>query len=187
MSDDVLTGASLEESLRSGDFDSPAADLVGMVKASDQKGYVSFTGSGCDHWVDIPTKMIEQAERVGSSKCKDHSHPIFKLKLKVTQSGEAQVLSALLAQRSAVRQFPIQSPQSAEFPQMARRGPRGGPPGGGVYVGPTSVGYWPTGDGRWVCAGWEDCLNLAGAIRCAHWECTTGWVTGDPVCWCTPA
>lgn len=193
LQDESFTGEGLEKALVNDELSQPGLELLGMVKASDQKDHVSFTGSGCDDWIDIPTKMIEKAERVASSKCKDHSHPVFKLTLKESTNAEAQVLSELLAQRAsgeragvtivdrpAVGPFPIQSPQSAEFPQMAWGGPRGRLPGGGA-----SVRYWSLGDGRWACAGWADCFQLAGAVRC-HFECFAGWATGDLVCICTP-
>ncbi|MGB6582350.1 MAG: hypothetical protein WBF34_31015 [Streptosporangiaceae bacterium] len=153
LQDESFTGEGLEKALVNDELSQPGLELLGMVKASDQKDHVSFTGSGCDDWIDIPTKMIEKAERVASSKCKDHSHPVFKLILKESTSAEVQVLSALLAQRAsgehavaiiddrpAVGPFPIQSPQSAGFPQMASRGPRGGFPGGGFTWAPLALG-----------------------------------------------
>ena len=190
MQDDSFTGEALEKALVNDELSQPGLELLGMVKASDEKGHVSFTASGCDDWIDIPTKMIEQAERVGSSKCKDHSHPVFKLTLKESKSADAQILSALLAQRSSgglagpIPGGPMQAPPSAGYSQIGSRGPFGGLPGG-VHVGPTSVAYWPVGDGRWQCVGWMDCLRLAGVMRC-NWECHEGWATGDLVCFCTP-
>jgi hypothetical protein len=199
MQDESFTGEALERALVNDELSQLGLELLGMVKASDQEGYVSFTGSGCEDWVDIPTQMIKKAERVGSSKCKDHSHPVFKLTLKEWKNAVAKVLSALLAQRAsgeragaiiadrpAVGPFPVQGPWPAAFPQMARRGPRGWLPGGGAQVGPTSVAYWPVGDGRFACSGWADCLQLAGDVRCGGWHCEPGWVTGDMVCTCTP-
>jgi len=190
MQEESFTGEALEKALVNDELSQPGLELLGMVKASDQKGHVSFTASGCDDWVDIPTTMIEQAERVGSSKCKDHSHPVFKLTLKESRSAEAQILSALLGQRASAGRAgpilagPMQGPTPAGYSRIGGPGPRGGI-SGGVHVGPTSVAYWPVGDGRWQCVGWGDCLRLAGDIRC-NFECYEGWVTGELVCFCTP-
>jgi hypothetical protein len=187
MSDQQLTGASLEEALRSGKLDQPALELVGMVKAAEETGKISFTPTDCESWVDIPTDLIEKAEQVGQRPCRDHIHPVFRLQLKQPKDPEAQVLSALLAQRaSGERAGVIQSPQSVEFPQMAWRGPHGGLPGWGAPIGPGSVGYFPLPGGRWACVGGLDCLKLAGNKSCSKWECFTGWGTGELVCICTP-
>jgi hypothetical protein len=140
--------------------------------------------------------MIEQAEKVGSSQCRDHSHPVFKLTLKESKSAEGQILSALLAQRvvdpghrarsASPAGFPnLAAPPPAGYPSVSLRGPRGGITGG-VHVGPTSVAYWPVGDGSWRCVGWGDCLNLASQVSGGHWECVSGWGTGDMVCTWTP-
>jgi hypothetical protein len=40
--------------------------------------------------------MIEDAEQIGRSRCKDHFHPLFKITLKLPQTPEATVLASLL-------------------------------------------------------------------------------------------
>jgi hypothetical protein len=181
MQDESFTGEALEKALVNDELSEPGLELLGMVKASDQKGHVSFTASGCDDWIDIPTKMIEQAERVGSSQCKDHSHPVFKLILKESKNSEAQILSALLAQRGAAQHA---RPIPTEFSQIGRRGPFGGDPG--FRAPTTNVAFWPVGDGSWRCVGWGDCLNLASQVSGGHFKCEPGWATGEMVCTWTP-
>jgi hypothetical protein len=97
----VFTSEALERALANDELAYPGLELVGMVKASDQTGQISFTLSGCDQWVDLPTVMIHQAEQLGSSRCKDHSHPVFRLRLKEPDTPEAEILYALLAQQSS--------------------------------------------------------------------------------------
>jgi hypothetical protein len=143
--------------------------------------------SGCEEWIDVPTAMIDQAEKIGSSRCKDHSHPVFKLQLKEPKTPETRILYSLLAQRTSapgLSPMPMGSMQPAQLPQIGRRGPLGGALP--VHPPATNVAYWPVGDGRYGCSGWLDCLHMAGDIRCADIQCYTGWATGDLVCFCTP-
>ena len=97
MDDAHLDGAGLEKALGEHRFDRPVAQLVGMVKQSDQPGHISFTPSGCEAWVDVPSAMIAEAEHIGQQPCKDHSHPVFRLSLKEPADAEGKVLMALLA------------------------------------------------------------------------------------------
>jgi hypothetical protein len=97
MPDEHLTGESLEEALRSGDLDGPAHEIVGMVKASEERGQISFSLTDCESWVDLPTDLIQSAVQVGKSACRDHSHPVFRLSLKESDDPAARVLAALMA------------------------------------------------------------------------------------------
>jgi hypothetical protein len=190
MRDETFTGDALEKALVNDELSQPELELMGMVKASDQKKHISFTTSGCDDWVDVPTSMIEKAERIGSSRCKDHSHPVFKLTLKQPETPEAHILSALLAQRASgqhappIPAGPMQDPWPAGYSEIGRPGSLGGLPGVRV-PSPTNVAFWPVGDGRWACKWGPDCFRLASILRC-HWECREGWATGDLLCFCTP-
>lgn len=93
-----FTGASLEQALKDDTLSQSGVTLVGMVKLSKKEGYICFTQSGCDSWVDIPVSMIEEAELISRRVCQDHSHPIMKIILKELKSSEGQILLALLAQ-----------------------------------------------------------------------------------------
>jgi hypothetical protein len=123
-----------------------------MVKASDKQGYVAFSFSGCGSWVDIPTSMIETAERAGTRACSDHSHPVMRINLKAPSSAEGQILQALLSQSAAGP-----SPYGATgltFP--------GGAPGGVMPL---------ANDGRWLkCFGGTTACGPDGKSRC-NYEC----------------
>jgi hypothetical protein len=97
MAEDRFTGSSLEEALRSGKLEeSGSLELVGMVKAAEEPGKISFTRTDCDSWVDIPTNLIDSAEQLGQRSCGVHSHPLFRVQLKEPKDPEARVLAALL-------------------------------------------------------------------------------------------
>jgi hypothetical protein len=98
MGESNYTGAALEQALASGELDSGSTTLTGMVKASDKQGYVAFSLTGCGSWVDIPSSMIERAERAGTQTCAGHSHPVMRIALKAPSTAEGQILLALLNQ-----------------------------------------------------------------------------------------
>ena len=153
-----------------------------MVKSSKRTGYVSFTRLGCDAWVDLPTSMIEQAENLGRSVCKDHSHPVVKIILKEAENPEAQILSTLLAQPmpvpSQVGSIPTQAEQGflpQIYSEIQGDSTFGSPFFGvnpevvdGNFIVPLSqtyarrcciAGKWlagPTGK-RWYCMAWGPC------------------------------
>ncbi len=105
MKEKKFTGKALESALKENSFEQVSAgtQLYGMVKQSEKEGYISFTQSGCDTWVDLPSTMIEQAEFIENRTCKDHSHPIMKITLKQSGSPEYNVLLALLGQSTVSR------------------------------------------------------------------------------------
>lgn len=115
MADQPLTGKSLEQALRSGDLDRPPLEIVGMVKAAEGRGKIRFSPTDCESWVDVPTDLIKSAVQVGQSRCRDHSHPVFRLSLTESDDPAAQVLSALLA-------------SSAPSPTLAREDQAAYPP-----------------------------------------------------------
>lgn len=98
MTDKSFTGAALEKALKDGSLTQPQTVLIGMVKGSEQNGYIGFSHSGCDAWVDLPTDMVAQADHMGHQGCLDHSHPIMRITLNEAKSPEGKVLLALLAQ-----------------------------------------------------------------------------------------
>ena len=89
MKEKTFTGADLEKALTSGALTKSGVEVVGMVKSSPKAGHVSFTRTGCDTWVELSTSMIDQAEQLGMTACKDHSHPVFKITLKEATTPEA--------------------------------------------------------------------------------------------------
>lgn len=198
----TYSGQELEKALLGDELSRTGVELVGMVKSSEKQGHVGFTASGCDGWVDLPTSMIERADNIGQSSCKEHTHPLVRIRLKESKSPEAQILAALLARPQPTSPQPT-SPQLGHPSLQPRPGgaPRGlpAPPwvpklaGGGFgpygvnEVGP-SVGFWPDtcqGRGCWRCAGWWDCFNMITVLGCRGGvKCYEGWVTGDTVCEC---
>jgi hypothetical protein len=98
MKDKIFSGEGLEEALKSEVFGQSEIELIGMVKSSEKPGHIAFARGGCETWVDIPTKMIEQAEQLGRRPCKGHWHPQFRITLKKSDSPEARILGELLAE-----------------------------------------------------------------------------------------
>ena len=98
MNDKPFSGASLEKALKEDGLTQTPALLTGMVKSSEKSGHVSFSQSGCDMWVDLPTVMIENADHISQSSCRDHSHPVMRITLKEQKNAEGKFLLSLLAQ-----------------------------------------------------------------------------------------
>ena len=98
VNDNSFSGASLEKALKEGGLTQTPALLTGMVKSSEKSGHVSFSQSGCDMWVDLPTDMIESADHTGQRSCRDHSHPVMRITLKEPKDPEGRILLSLLAQ-----------------------------------------------------------------------------------------
>ena len=92
----TYNGADLENALRSDKFTKSSISITGMVKPSEQKGYILFAQSNCDEWIAIPVKLINVAEYIGNTGCKDHSHPVMKISFKEPDSEEGKVLLNLL-------------------------------------------------------------------------------------------
>ncbi|MBC9178635.1 hypothetical protein [Pseudoroseomonas ludipueritiae] len=104
MEEKSFDGAALEQALQDDAFAKPSAvELTGMVKKAGRPGVISFTRAGCENWIDLPISMIDQARHKGSMRCKDHSHPVFRITFKEPQNPEAAVFAALLAQTSSLR------------------------------------------------------------------------------------
>lgn len=115
MKNTTFTGSSLEEALKNGSFTQSGIELVGMVKASEKKGNVCFTRSGCDNWVDLPIDMIEEAEQIGKNICKDHSHPVMRITLKEPKNQEAKIFAALSSNSTPLRIDPSLSKTEPSF------------------------------------------------------------------------
>lgn len=98
MNDQLFSGEALEKALQEGSLNQPQALLTGMVKPSGTSGNISFSPSGCDMWVDLPTGMVKHAEHIGQRGCRDHVHPMVRITLHEPKNPEGRVLLALLAQ-----------------------------------------------------------------------------------------
>ncbi len=99
MSEKIYTGNELEAALNAGQLIPEAPPLRGMIKATEKSGFISFTLSGCESWLDLPTDMIAKAVHLGDQRCgDDHSHPVVEITLKDQKDPTAQILLALLRQ-----------------------------------------------------------------------------------------
>jgi hypothetical protein len=139
MPDEPMTGTALEDALRAGALERPAPDIEGMVKAHENEGFISFSHTDCESWVDLPTDLIDKAEHVGQQSCRDHSHPRVRLTLKPSDDPAAQILMALLApSRSGMT---TSAPMMPSMPSFMRAGGQQAPDGG--FVGPHG-GFQPS-------------------------------------------
>jgi len=192
----TFTGASLEKALKDNSLTRSGIVLTGMVKASQKDGYISFTRSGCDSWVDLPSDMVEQAEHLGQNACKDHSHTVVKLTLKEPKDAEAKIVTALLAQhpQGQMQTGPIPQDWLTPGSQVSGRGAFDNPlagvdaelgPGflvplrrnaqpatGGMSGGPALGGVQAASLGfgcfgnMCVCSGDADCNGMFSSGRC---------------------
>jgi hypothetical protein len=141
-----FTGAGLERALKDDSLTRPGVALVGMVKVSEKDGHVRFTGAGCDAWVDLPIDMIEQAEHLGQTACKDHSHAVMRITVKESNDPEAQIYRALLTQlvSTAAQTGPV-SPVGWPGPDLQNRvRVQGEGPYGGSLAGVRGGGGMPS-------------------------------------------
>jgi hypothetical protein len=153
----AFNGASLEQALKDGSLTPSGITVVGMVKLSDKDAHISFTPAGCDAWVDIPTKLIEEAQQIGQQRCKDHSHPVFEIKLKESNDPEAKVLASVLSQRYLGGQPSTPYPTAIMDSQGFNSVPGAGPadPVGTSYRRRGPIGAGEYGCCRWSCCWWE--------------------------------
>ena len=99
MENPTLSGKELEKALLSGKLEKENNfEIIGMVKSSNEKGHISVTLSGCDNWLDLPTDMIKEAEKIGIRTCSDHSHVIMRITLNEPKNKESKMLLSLLSQ-----------------------------------------------------------------------------------------
>ena len=200
-----FTGAELANALKQDTFTMSGVELVGMVKSSENEGHISFTRAGCDSWIEVPIALIEQAEHLGQNRCKDHTHPVFKITLKQPKDPEALIFSALLAQRPPMPlkpasmpnpttpQSPFQTPTSVRGGGEIRRANFGFGPAGRRSAGhpiriPQKFARIGLGGGfgniwgngllnEWGC--WDsECCD------CVEWECIYDGVHDDCVDYC---
>jgi hypothetical protein len=183
MNDKSFSGASLEKALKEGALTQTQALLTGMVKPSDKSGYVGFSQSGCDMWVDLPTDMIEHADHIGLRACRDHMHPVMRVTLKESKDPEGRILWALLAHATPnpLAGMPVggsfQGPQhQGGIPPQAFPGgvPTGNAPSQGVAATPMMTASMPSfgfgGFGFTVMPScrWETRVEVCGSSLPGH-------------------
>lgn len=194
MGDTTFTGSTLERALKDGSLDRSSASLTGMVKTADAKGTILFSQAGCEAWVEIPTDLVERAERAGTEVCRDHTHPVFTLTLTEPQDPTAKVLVALF-KASPASPIPAgapappqavppqywsahgQNPVTASPPSVPRTAFRAQfyPPWQGAYP---PVGF--PGD-MWGGWGWDSTLPSCGYEEVVCGSSPPG--VPPPTCW----
>jgi len=76
------TGKDFQASLKQGTL-KPALIVRGIVKPSDKKEFILFSGDGrCENWIEVPVDSIEKATVLGEMQCKDHKHQAVALQLR---------------------------------------------------------------------------------------------------------
>lgn len=96
--------------------------VTGMAKESEESdGSIAFVPDlNCDDWVQIPLERIESIEVIGTSPCKEHTHPHINLTLKVESSLEAALLARVLSSRSFQNPPKVHRQMSGGLPIGAR-------------------------------------------------------------------
>jgi hypothetical protein len=64
--------------------DNDAVTIAGIVKHdAGTTEVIQFSASmSCERWLTIPASMIENVTHLRNAKCKDHQHPLVKIRLK---------------------------------------------------------------------------------------------------------
>ena len=87
------------KSLMDGNLES-ALEKTGMVKPieGDATALLFSQGTSCEFWTRIPISMISSVEYETMIQCREHQHPLVRLRLKQpdTVNAEANVLASLL-------------------------------------------------------------------------------------------
>jgi hypothetical protein len=183
MAEKTFTGASLEQALKSGAIKTSGITLVGMVKPAEKEGFVSFSRTDCETWVDLPTDLIDEAEHQGEKTCRDHSHPVFRLILKEPRDREAQIFAALLAAPPPAHSHASPHPMQAQGPgPQFRAGTGPGRSPNPPYPPSQSSARLQGGWGGWGGWGGFGGLSAWGCWESECCECTrygTCWPTGD--------
>lgn len=58
--------------------------VLGLVRVDrSNASFLQFSSSSsCDRWLPVPTEVIESIDHLKTVSCKDHQHPLVKIKLK---------------------------------------------------------------------------------------------------------
>ena len=89
--------------------DNDAVTIAGLVRQeAGTTEVIQFSAStSCERWLTIPVSMIENVTYLRNAKCKDHQHPLVKIRLKPSDAPGSDVafLLGLVSelQRTAAR------------------------------------------------------------------------------------
>jgi hypothetical protein len=82
---------------------------TGMVKASDKDKHVAFAPGSCDSgWIDLPAEVIGKVEVIDQVSCREHSHPLVRMQLKLDESNPLHVMTGQLIASTSSRFSAIQ-------------------------------------------------------------------------------
>jgi hypothetical protein len=76
--------------LSAGELPGPTrVEIVGLVKSDDNvSSVVHFSNSpSCEEWLTLPIEIVESVDHLQAVNCKDHQHPLVKVKLKPPKDG----------------------------------------------------------------------------------------------------
>lgn len=83
---------------------SPNRQYTGMVKASDKDGHVAFAPGSCDGgWIDVPAEVIGKVEVIDQVPCREHSHLLVRMQLRLDESNPLQAMAGQLIASSSSR------------------------------------------------------------------------------------
>ena len=95
-----LTGDQLMQALEDSSLSTApdTATIVGIVKVSSVEGCVSFSSGNPEGWVDLPSSLVREAEKVGECPCSGEKHPIMRLILSDPATEAETALQSLITQ-----------------------------------------------------------------------------------------
>jgi len=96
---------------------------TGMVKASDKDKHVAFAPGSCDSgWIDLPAEVIGKVEIIDQVPCREHSHPLVRMQLKLDESNPLHVMAGQLIASAGSRLSAIQPSHPATASTSAAGG-----------------------------------------------------------------
>lgn len=74
--------------------DNDEVTIAGLVKPDTETGEVIgfSTSMSCENWLAIPTSMITDITHLRNVKCKDHRHPLVKIRLKQPDAAQTELV-----------------------------------------------------------------------------------------------
>jgi hypothetical protein len=73
--------------------DNDDVTIAGLVKHDAEAGdVIGFsTSMSCENWLAIPTSMIADITHLRNVKCRDHRHPLVKIRLKQPDAAQSEL------------------------------------------------------------------------------------------------
>lgn len=124
---------------------------VAMVKPDDGKsgGLLVAVQPGCERWIPLPAAVIDRVEYLETARCKDHTHPLVRLTLRMPPEDNpiAVLFAELLFQQTKSAALSASSSADLSVLPSAQLAPSiGRPPDGGCQPGiEEPCQRWPDG------------------------------------------